>query len=63
MKIKIHNYETNAARVIEYPGSMSLFINVHYSAWGFYGVTKAGRDHYIITDKFTGEIIDEITRG
>lgn len=60
MKIRIHNYENNAARDIDYPGSLSLFLKVHYLSWGFYGVTKTAPNRYAITDTFTGELVEEI---
>lgn len=63
MNIKIHNYEKNATRVINYPGTISLFIKVHYLSWGFYNVTKTGKSIYTITDAFTGEVIEDITKA
>jgi hypothetical protein len=63
MKIKIHNYENSTTRVIEYPGNILLFIKVHYLSWGFYNVIKTGKSAFSVTDVFTGELIEDISKA
>ena len=62
MKIKIVNYENNTARVIDYPATLKTFISVHYSAWGFFRVCKAGAG-YDITCPFTGELLYTVCKA
>lgn len=63
MYIKIENHNENTSRVIDYPGSITLFIALHYGAWGFYKVLKAGANHYKIIDKFSGEHLHTVTKA
>ena len=63
MKIRIHNLENTSVREIDYPGSVSLFVKVHYGAWGFYKVIRTARDRFTIVDAFTGEIIEYISKA
>ena len=62
MKIKIVDYEKNAARVIDYPGTIKLYIGVHFGAWGFYTITRDGRAYHV-TDRFTGELLYTVAPG
>lgn len=63
MKIRIHNLETVTVREIDYPGSVSLFVKVHYGAWGFYKIIRTARDHFTIVDAFTDEIIEYVSKA
>ncbi len=63
MRIRIQDYEGGNVRNIEYLGTVSLFVNVHYAAWGFYRIIKTGRERFAITDIFTGELIAEISKA
>ncbi len=63
MYIKIENHDEKNARVIDYPGSISLFIKIHFDAWGFYQVIKAGADRYNIIDKFSGIHVHTISKA
>lgn len=63
MKIKIIDHENGAARVIDYPGTVLLFIQVHFGAWGFYKVVKTARDHFEIYDKFTCAHVHTVTKA
>ena len=63
MKIKIENHNENAARVFDYPGTITQFIKIHFGAWGFYKVIKAGADVFQIFDVFTGEHVHTVTKA
>ena len=54
MKIKIYDCAANTARVIEYPLTLLQFIKIHWGAWGFYRIEKAGANCYNIFSKFDG---------
>ena len=63
MYIKIENYENNTTRVIDYPGTIKLFLGLHFGAWGFYSVTKAAKDVYHVTNKFDGVLLHTISKA
>lgn len=63
MKIKIENHNENAARVFEYPGTITQFIKIHFGVWGFYKVIKAAADRFEIIDVFTGEHVHTVTKA
>lgn len=60
MYIKIENHAENTTRIIDYPGSMSLFIAAH--SFGIFNVIKIKPGVYSFMDRFTGEIIDTISK-
>jgi hypothetical protein len=60
MYIKIENHQKNNVRIIEYPGDMSLFIAAH--CFGVFNVAKIKPGVYCFYDRFTGEIIDTISK-
>jgi hypothetical protein len=60
MYIKIENHAENTTRIIDYPGNMSLFIAAH--SFGIFNVIKIKPGVYSFMDRFTGEIIDTISK-
>jgi hypothetical protein len=60
MYIKIENHQKNNVRIIDYPGDMSLFIAAH--SFGIFNVIKIKPGVYSFMDRFTGEIIDTISK-
>jgi hypothetical protein len=60
MYIKIENHAENTTKIIDYPGDMSLFIAAH--SFGIFNVIKIKPGVYSFMDRFTGEIIDTISK-
>jgi hypothetical protein len=60
MYIKIENHAENTTKIIDYPGDMSLFIAAH--SFGVFNVIKIKPGVYSFMDRFTGEIIDTISK-
>jgi hypothetical protein len=60
MYIKIENHAENTTKIIDYPGDMSLFIATH--SFGVFNVIKIKPGVYSFMDRFTGEIIDTISK-
>jgi hypothetical protein len=60
MYIKLENHAENTTRIIDYPGDMSLFIAAH--SFGIFNVIKIKPGVYSFMDRFTGEIIDTISK-
>ena len=52
MKIKIIDHAENTARVIEYPFTVSQFVKIHWGAWAYYRIEKAGPTTYNIFSGF-----------
>ena len=63
MKIKIVNHSENTTRVIDYPGTTLLFVNVHFTSFGFYRAVFVKRDHFEIYDKFENRHCYTITKA
>ena len=52
MNIKIVDHEKNTVNVIDYPGTVLLYVKIHFLYFGFYRVEKSGRDVFQIYNKF-----------
>ena len=52
MKIKIVDHEKNSVEIIDYPGTVLLFVKIHFLYFGFYRVEKTERDVFQIYNKF-----------
>lgn len=63
MNIKIENHDENNTRVINYPGTILQFVNVHFTFMGFYRAVKIRRDCFQIFDKFENKHVYTISKA
>lgn len=60
MYIKIENHQKNTTRIINYPGDLNMFLWAH--SFGIFNIIKEKPGVYSFIDRFTGEIIDTISK-
>lgn len=60
MYIKIENHTENTARIIDYPGDMSLFLAAH--SFGIFSIIKVKPGVYQFMDRFSKEIIETVSK-
>lgn len=60
MYIKIENHRENTARIIDYPADLKTFLWAH--SFGIYSIIKVKPGVYSFMDRFTGEIVDTISK-
>lgn len=60
MYIKIVNHAENTSRIIDYPGTLSMFLWAH--SFGIYSIIKEKPGTYSFMDRFTGEITSTISK-
>lgn len=60
MYIKIVNHQENTARIIDYPGDLKTFLWAH--SFGIFNIIKEKPGIYSFMDRFTGEIVDTISK-
>ena len=63
MLIKIENHDENTTRIIDYPGTVNQFVQIHFLFFGFYKVVKTGRDKYEIYNKFDNVHCNTISKA
>ena len=52
MNVKIVDHEKNTVNIIDYPGTVLLFVKIHFLYFGFYRVEKTARDVFQVYNKF-----------
>ena len=60
MYLKIENHHENTTRIIDYPGTIKLFLSLH--SMGFFQVVKTDANTYCMVDRFTGEIFTTVSK-
>ena len=60
MYLKIENHAEKTTRIIDYPGTIKLFLSLH--SMGFFQVVKTGANSYGMVDRFTGEIFTTVSK-
>lgn len=60
MYLKIENHTNNTNIIIDYPGDMSIFLAAH--SFGIYSIIKVKPGMYSFMDRFTGEIIETVSK-
>jgi hypothetical protein len=60
MYIKIENHQENTIRIIDYPADISTFLWAH--SFGIYSIIKVKPGTYQFMDRFTGEIVNTISK-
>ena len=63
MYIKIENHDDNTTRVIDYPGTVLQFVNIHFTSFGFYRALFIRRDCFQVYDKFANQHLYTITKA
>ena len=64
--LQLVNHHGGTVEKIETPLTLREFISIHWGAWGFYKVMKAGPNMYMIFDSFSNKhcyTIGKIKKG